>query len=351
LEFRSEIDSKVCTCLCGDAGRLRQVLTNLLNNAVKFTEQGEVVLRVFPQEDTPSEVSLTEGVPASKATLRFEIKDTGIGLSEDARGRIFDAFSQADQSTTRRYGGTGLGLTISRQLVRMMHGEIGVESELGKGSTFWFTTRFEKHAGRNAGPAKLKPLPGVRVLLADDNATDRQILRSQLTAFGMQCTSATSGKEALQFLCEAIVDENPYALAIMEMQMPGMNGMELAKALKSDHITKDTRVIMLSSGDPIDAQTRKNTDIDAFLEKPVKQTQLHQCLASVLGSAPLKRTKANNHTPSEARPRAIHDTRILIAEDNEVNKKVMLLVLDDLGYTADTVSNGKEAIAALRGQS
>ena len=240
LELRSEIDSKVCTGLCGDPGRLRQVLTNLLNNAVKFTERGEVVLRVLPQEDTPSGVSLTEAVPGSKATLRFEIKDTGIGLSPDARGRIFDAFSQADQSTTRRYGGTGLGLTISRQLVRMMHGEIGVESEPGKGSTFWFTSRFEKRAGGKAAPAKQKPLLSGRVLLADDNATDRP---------------------------------------------------------------------------------------------------------------PLKRTKANNHTPSEARPRAVHDTRILIAEDNEVNKKVMLLVLDDLGYTADTVSNGKEAIAALRGHS
>ena len=352
LELRSEIDSKVCTFLCGDPGRLRQVLTNLLNNAVKFTEQGEVVLRVLPQEDTPSGVSLTEAVPGSKATLRFEIKDTGIGLSADARGRIFDAFSQADQSTTRRYGGTGLGLTISRQLVRMMHGEIGVESEPGKGSTFWFTSRFEKRAGGKAAPAKQKPLLSGRVLLADDNATDRQILRSQLTALGMQCTSAASGEEALQFLCEAIAEENPYALALIDMQMPGMNGMELAQAIKSDPITKDTRVIMISSvGNSIDAQTRKNVDIDAFLEKPAKQTQLHQCLASVLGSAPLKRTKANNHTLSEARPRAVHDTRILIVEDNEVNKKVMLLVLDDLGYAADTVSNGKEAIAALRGHS
>jgi len=348
LELRSEIDSKICTGLCGDPGRLRQVLTNLLNNAVKFTEQGEVVLRVLPQEDTPSKVSLTEGVPGSKATLRFEIKDTGIGLSENARGRIFEAFNQADQSTTRRYGGTGLGLTISRQLVRMMHGEIGVESEPGKGSTFWFTTRFEKHAGGKAAPAKQKPLPGGRVLLADDNATDRQILRSQLTALGMQCTSAASGEEALQFLCEAIADEDPYALAIIDMQMPGMNGMELARAIKNDHITKDTRVVMLSSvGDPIDANTRKNADIDAFLVKPVKQPHLHQCLANVLGPAPLKRTKANNHTSSEARPHAIHDTRILVAEDNEVNKKVMLLLLENLGYTADTVATGKEALAAL----
>src|SRR5256714_8029381 len=242
LEFRSEIDSKVCTCLCGDPGRLRQVLTNLLNNAVKFTEQGEVVLRVFPQEDTPSEVSLTEGVPAGKATLRFEIKDTGIGLSEDARGRIFDAFSQADQSTTRRYGGTGLGLTISRQLVRMMHGEIGVESEPGKGSTFWFTSRFGK-----APPTKQKPLPAKRVLLADNNAADRQIVRAQLTALGMRCTSVASGDEALQFLCEAIADDDPYAIVIIDMEMPGMNGMELARAIKSDLIAKNIRVVMLCS--------------------------------------------------------------------------------------------------------
>src|SRR5438094_7942253 len=170
LELRSEIDHKVCTGLCGDPGRLRQVLTNLLNNAVKFTEQGEVVLRVFPQEETPSEMSSIEGISGSKMTLRFEIKDTGIGLSEDARGRIFEAFNQADQSTTRRYGGTGLGLTISRQLVRMMHGEIGVESEPGKGSTFWFSSRFEKRAGGKAAPAQQKPLSARRELLVDDNA-------------------------------------------------------------------------------------------------------------------------------------------------------------------------------------
>jgi PAS domain S-box-containing protein len=352
LELRSEIDSNVCTSLRGDPGRLRQVLTNLLNNAVKFTEEGEVVLRVLPQEDKSSEVSLPEGGPVSKVTLRFEIEDTGIGLSEDARGRIFDAFSQADQSTTRRYGGTGLGLTISRQLVKMMHGEIGVESESGNGSTFWFTSSFEKRAGGKASPVKAKRLPGGRVLLVDDNATDRQILRSQLTALGMQCTPAASGEEALQFLCEAIADEKPYGVAVIDMRMPRMNGMELAQAIKSDPVTKATRVIMISSVEnPIDAQTRKNLDIDAFFEKPVKQAQLHQCLANVLGSTPTKRIKANNNTQGEARPPAIHDTRILIAEDNEVNKKVMLLVLDDLGYTADTVSNGKEAIAALKGHS
>src|SRR5438094_670116 len=170
LELRSEIDPKVCTGLCGDPGRLRQVLTNLLNNAVKFTEQGEVVLRVFSQEEMPSVVSSIQGISGSKATLRFEVKDTGIGLSEDARGRIFGAFNQADQSTTRRYGGTGLGLTISRHLVTMMNGQIGVESEPGKGSIFWFTAAFEKQAAGKGAPAKQKPLSARRELLVDDNA-------------------------------------------------------------------------------------------------------------------------------------------------------------------------------------
>src|SRR6266576_6883642 len=238
LELRSEIDPKVCTGLCGDPGRLRQVLTNLLNNAVKFTEQGEVVLRVLPPEETPSVVSLIDGISgSSQASLRFEVRDTGIGLSEDARGRIFEAFNQADQSTTRRYGGTGLGLTISRQLVKMMHGEIGVESERGKGSIFWFTAGFEKRAGGKAAPAKQKSLPARRVLLADDNASDCQILLAQLTALGMRCTSAASTEEALQVLCEAIAEEDPYTLAIIDMQMPGMNGTELARAIKSDYTT------------------------------------------------------------------------------------------------------------------
>src|SRR5947208_12671391 len=349
LELRSEVDPKVCTGLCGDPGRLRQVLTNLLNNAVKFTQQGEVVLRVLPQEETSSAVSRIDEISGSQATLRFEVKDTGIGLSEDARGRIFEAFNQADQSTTRRYGGTGLGLTISQQLVKMMHGEIGVESEPGKGSLFWFTARFEKHAAGKAALAKQKPLPPGRVLLVDDNATDREILRAQLAALGTRCTSAASGEEALQFLCGAIADEDPYALAMIDMQMSGINGMDLARAIKNDHVTKDTRVIMLSSvGHPIDANTRENADIDAFLVKPATQLHLQQCLAGILGSAPSKRTKAKNHTSSEAPPRAIHDTRILVAEDNEVNRHVMLLLLEDLGYTANMVANGKEALAALR---
>jgi two-component system sensor histidine kinase/response regulator len=349
LELRSEIDSETHTTLCGDPGRLRQVLTNLLNNAVKFTEHGEVMLRILPQKDASG---VSQSIADSKTALRFEVKDTGIGLNEDARGRIFEAFRQADQSTTRRYGGTGLGLTISRQLVKMMQGEIGVESEPGKGSTFWFTAEFEKHAVGKATPTKPKPLPAKHVLLADNNVSDRQIVRAQLTALGMRCTSAASGDEALLFLCEAIANEDRCALAIIDMEMPGMNGMDLARAIKSDPITKDTRVIMLySDTHPLDAEARKNSDIDAFLVKPVKQPQLHQCLATVLGAASSKRTKAKNCVPTDGAPRPVHDTRILIAEDNEVNRYVMLLLLEDLGYSADTVVNGKEALAALRRQS
>jgi len=349
LALRSEIDPAAHTTLCGDPGRLRQVLTNLLNNAVKFTERGEVVLRVLPQKD-PSGLSLSIG--DDKTALRFEVKDTGIGLNEDARGRIFEAFSQADQSTTRRYGGTGLGLTISRQLVKLMQGEIGVESEPGKGSTFWFTARFAKDSFGKATPTKQKPLTPKRVLLVSNNAADHQIVRAQLTALGMRCTSAASSDEALQFLCEAIATEDRYALAIIDMDMPGMNGMELAQAIKNDPITKDTRVIILhSDAHCLDAEAHKNSDIDAFLVRPVKQPQLHQCLASVPEAAPLTRTKARNDASTNAARRPIHDTRILVAEDNEVNLYVTLLVLENLGYTADTVVNGKEALTALRRKS
>jgi PAS domain S-box-containing protein len=349
LELRSEIDPEAHATLCGDPGRLRQVLTNLLNNAVKFTERGEVVLRVLPQKETSG---VSQSISDSKTALRFEIKDTGIGLNEDARGRIFEAFSQADQSTTRRYGGTGLGLTISRQLVKMMEGEIGVESEPGKGSTFWFTARFAKHAVGKATPAKQKPLPAKRVLLADSNAADRQTILSQLTALGMRCNSASSGEEALQFLYEAIADKDRYALAIIDIEIAGMNGTELARAIKSDSITEDTRVVMLHpDAHPLDAEARHNSDIDALLVKPVEQPQLHHCLATILGTAPSKRTKAKNQAQTNASRRAIHDTRILVAEDNEVNRHVMLLVLEGLGYTADTVVNGKEALAALRRRS
>lgn len=345
LELRSEIDPEAHTTLCGDPGRLRQVLTNLLNNAVKFTDHGEVVLRVLSQKDA-SAVSHGDG----NTTLRFEVKDTGIGLNEDARGRIFEAFSQADQSTTRRYGGTGLGLTISRQLVNMMQGEMGVVSEAGKGSTFWFTARFGKDALGNATPAKQKPLPTKRVLLVDNNDADRQIVQAQLTALGMRCTSAVSADEALQFLCDAIATEDRYALAIIDMEMSGMSGMGLVQAIKNDPITKDTRVVILCP-DADSLEACKNSDVDAFLVRPVKEPQLHQCLASVLMAAPLKRSKAKNQASTDLARPPVHDTRILMAEDNEVNRHVTLLVLENLGYTADTVVNGKEALAALRRKS
>jgi CheY-like chemotaxis protein len=291
------------------------------------------------------------GVADNKTVLRFEIKDTGIGLNENARGRIFEAFSQADQSTTRRYGGTGLGLTISRQLVKMMQGDIGVDSEPGKGSTFWFTARFAKEGAGLAARAKRKPLPAKQVLLADGNATDRQVVGAQLTALGMRCTLAASSDEALQFLCEAIAEGDPHALALIDMDMPGMSGMELARAIKSDAITKDTRVIMLHSSQQfLNAETRKNSDIDAFLVKPTKQAQLHQCLASLLGGTSSKRTRGKTQSPTGSTARPVDDTRILVAEDNEVNRHVMLLLLEHLGYTADTVMNGKEAVAVLRRQ-
>jgi two-component system, sensor histidine kinase and response regulator len=348
LELRSEIDPEAHTTLCGDPGRLRQVLTNLLNNAVKFTEHGEVVLRVLLQKDA-SGVSI--GVGDGNTALRFEVKDTGIGLNEDARGRIFEAFSQADQSTTRRYGGTGLGLTISRQLVNMMQGEIGVVSEAGKGSTFWFTAQFAKDALGKATRAKQKPLPTKRVLLVDNNDADRQIVQAQLTALGMRCTSATGGDEALQFLCEAIATEDQYALAIIDLEMSGMSGMEFVQAIKNDPITKDIRVVILYPDAYLLEEARKNSDIDAFLVRPVKEPELHECLASVLMAAPLKRTKAKNHASNDLALGPIHDTRILMAEDNEVNRHVTLLVLQNLGYTADTVVNGKEALAALRRKS
>jgi two-component system, sensor histidine kinase and response regulator len=348
LELRSEIDPEAHTTLCGDPGRLRQVLTNLLNNAVKFTDRGEVVLRVLLQKDASG---VSHGVGDGDTALRFEVKDTGIGLNEDARGRIFEAFRQADQSTTRRYGGTGLGLTISRQLVNMMQGEIGVVSEPGKGSTFWFTARFGKDALGTATPAKEKRLPTKRVLLVDNNDADRQIVQAQLTALGMRCTSAVSGDEALQLLCEAIATKDRYAVAIIDVQTSGMSGTDLVQAIKNDPITKDTRVVILYPDAHSLEQACKNSDVDAFLVRPVKEPQLHQCLASVLLAAPLKTTKAKNHASTDLARPAVHDTRILMAEDNEVNRHVTLLVLENLGYTADTVVNGKEALAALRRKS
>ncbi|MDB6167461.1 MAG: sensor hybrid histidine kinase [Verrucomicrobia bacterium] len=331
--------------LRGDPGRLRQVLTNLLGNAVKFTLGGEVVVRV-------GKVSEDE----THALLRFDVHDTGVGISPEAQARLFQAFTQADASTTRKYGGTGLGLAISKRLVTMMNGEIGVQSEPGRGSTFWFTVRLEKSApgAQPALPVDHDGWSNLRVLVVDDNATARQVLRHQIFAWKLQKGSAASGHEALQTLRQAAAEGRPYDLALLDVQMPEMDGLTLARAIKADPAIAATRLIALTpKGHALTPEEAKSATIDASLAKPVKYARLLDCLVTVIGrsaAASLTAKPGSTASPmiSSALRARLQKTRILLAEDNIVNQKVAYAMLQKLGAAADTVANGFEVIEALQ---
>ena len=344
LELASLVEHGVPTALRGDPGRLSQVLTNLLGNAVKFTEKGEIVLRAKRAEDTPG-----------AAMIRFEVTDTGIGMTDEQQGRLFNSFTQADASTTRKYGGTGLGLAISKQLVELMGGEIGLESAPGAGSTFWFAVPLEKQpeGARETAPSPRADLHGLRVLVVDDNATNREIVHHQVTSWGMGNGSAENGHKALEMLRAAAERGEPYDVAILDMQMPGMDGLMLAGAIKDSPAIASTRLILLTSmGQRGDGEQARRAGIEAYLTKPVRQSQLYDALATVMGthealaSSPSAETRLiTRHTSDEARARS--SFRILLAEDNSVNQKVAVRMLEKLGYHADVAANGLEALDAL----
>jgi two-component system, sensor histidine kinase and response regulator len=341
LELAGLIPPQTATCLRGDAGRIRQVLTNLVGNAIKFTESGEVVVQVSEVCRDPTQV-----------TMRLEIKDTGIGIAPETQARLFQAFTQADGSTTRKYGGTGLGLAICKHLVELMEGEIGIESKLGSGSLFWFTVKL-KHPSAPASSNQSPPdrLAEIKVLVVDDNATNGRMLHYQLASFTMHDEYASSAKKALRMLRAAATAGTPYRLAILDMQMPDMDGLELARVIESNPIFSHTKKIMLTSlGLRLESPVMHEAGISECLLKPAKKAKLLECLNRVIGEAsagPQTQNlsdKACDPLPPE---NPIHGPmRILLAEDNRVNQKVVSAQLRKLGYQADIAVNGLEALKA-----
>jgi PAS domain S-box-containing protein len=389
IELVTFVEPDVPTQLLGDPARIRQVLLNLVSNAVKFTDQGEVVVRVASGEPSVAsesgegvagdeverraagdevETGATNRAPTvadaagarlvgpaggaqrstrSSQLVRFEVQDTGIGISPEAGGRLFAPFTQADSSTTRRYGGTGLGLAISKRLVDLMGGEIGVDSEPGRGSTFWFTVPLAA-APDGAGRRPMLDLTGRRILVVDDNATNRQILTRQLSAWGASVATAAGGLAALETLRAAAAPAGQrFDLALLDMQMPVLDGTMLARAIKADPAIRDVRLAMLTSlGQPGWRDSQAAQDFVGVLTKPVRQSQLRAWLASVLGRSaePAIPVAAPSALPEPSTRTTV--PRILVAEDNVVNQRVVVRLLERLGYAADVVGNGAEAVAA-----
>ncbi|MEJ2147904.1 MAG: PAS domain S-box protein [Chloroflexota bacterium] len=335
LELAYLIEETVPTMIVGDVTRVRQVLVNLLGNAVKFTEEGEITV-----------IATGRGLPQpGRYEVRFEVKDTGIGIPEEARERLFKSFSQVDASTTRRYGGTGLGLAISKRLVEMMGGSIWVESVLGEGSTFQFTIQAAAAPSRGR-VRRLESLPkmrGKRILIVDDNETNRYILARQLDSWGMRPIAVESGRAALDLIKQG----ESYDIAILDMQMPEMDGAELAAEIRKRADTTALPLVVLSSLGSRQEDV-EGVEFAAYLTKPVKSSRLFDVLTSIFAGDEVNTTSSTaTHFRYDAEMATRHPLRILLAEDNLVNQKVALRMLERMGYRADVAANGLEAIEAV----
>jgi PAS domain S-box-containing protein len=334
LELICHVTPDVPAALVGDPIRLRQVLVNLVGNAIKFTEEGEVVVKVE-----------TESRSEGEARLHFSVSDTGIGIPPEKQEVIFDVFTQADGSTTRKYGGTGLGLAISKQLVAAMGGHMWVESDgvPGRGSTFHFTAQFGVRAGdRRCRPRAPVALEGLTALVADDNETNRMVLREMLSIWGLNVAEAVDGKEAL-----AELRHSPYRLLLLDALMPGMNGFEVAERVREDPRLQEVSIMMLTSGGQRgDAARCRELGVAAYLFKPVRQSQLFDAIMEVLGA-----TSEAKEEPMPATHQAVEEERrwlrILLAEDNAINQRLATVMLQRAGYAVQAVDDGREAIEAL----
>jgi hypothetical protein len=347
LELAVLMPPEVPRYLRGDASRLRQILNNLVSNAIKFTHQGEVVIQAELMQETTTHVQ-----------LRLSVRDTGIGIPKEAQAKLFQPFTQVDASTTRKYGGTGLGLAICKQLTELMGGKIFLESEEGRGSTFSVELTLERqpYAQQLAQPSARVPvdLQGKRLLVVDDNATNRKILRCQATAWGMVVEEAENAYQAMDKLRQAVREGRPFPLAVLDMQMPEVDGETLGRWIKADPQLAETQLVMMTSLG-LGEHSRRAAEIGfaAYLVKPVKQSRLQEALVMALGKSSGLSTSLlgmspvlPQTTPREDRPR--QSLRILLAEDNPVNQKVALRQLESLGYKADVVANGQEVLDLLQ---
>jgi two-component system sensor histidine kinase/response regulator len=338
IEIGALFDHDIPPVLCGDAGRIRQVLTNLVANAVKFTSEGEVIVHL-------NAVRSDEG----SVHVRFAVTDTGIGMTDEVMTRLFRPFTQADATTTRQYGGTGLGLAISKQLVELMGGTIHVESAEGKGSTFWFTLPLERAAADAANSrSERAALRGLRVLVVDDNATNRRLLTHNLEAWNMSSSEAGDGAEALVRLREAASTATPYHLAIIALSMSDMDGVTVARAIKSDPTIAATHLIILTSpADRVDGESMRAAGIEAALTKPVKQSALFDAIATAIAGHETAPRQDAPRAPEVIVPRR-DSVRVLVAEDNPVNQRLTVRQLKRLGIVAEAVANGVEAVDAIK---
>ena len=341
--------AEVPAALCGDPGRVRQILLNLVGNAIKFTEQGDVVLSVMLVQQTDADVR-----------VRFEVQDTGIGLSPEAQGRLFQSFSQADSSTTRKFGGTGLGLAICKQLTELMGGDIGVDSKLGEGSTFWFTVQLGKqlHGTASAGAVESQCLDGLQLCIVDGSPVNRRVLELSAEQWGVRCLVAKDGQQALTLLRKAAARGQVCDLAVIDMELSDMDGLRLASAIKANSMLAPTKLVLLANqGQRGDAKAAQAAGYAAYLSKPVHASQLYECLTTVL-KLPAQATVGEDQSAGRIAPPLVtrHSLaersvaapeKILLVDDNIINQMVAVRMLEKLGYRVDLAANGLEALDAV----
>jgi signal transduction histidine kinase/DNA-binding response OmpR family regulator len=355
IELACVIHAAAPTALRGDPGRIRQILVNLIGNAIKFTSQGEVVVEIqasapdFLQGHPLPSPATPPSLPPTSTRLYFSVTDTGIGIPPDRQNRLFQSFSQVDASTTRKYGGTGLGLAICKKLVELMNGTIGVESAPGTGSSFWFSIQLEQQSQETITRETSVDLRGMHALIVDDNATNRRIFRQQLAAWGVTSEEACDSPQALTLLQEAAAQKRLYDFAILDFLMPSMNGIELGRTIKADPLLAPIKLLLLTSvGQRGDGKLAHEAGFDGYLTKPVRQSYLFGVLTKIMGGASslsVSPALVTGHTVEEEKAQSRFP--ILIAEDNSVNQKLAVRLLEKLGYRADVAGNGLEAVAAV----